>query len=228
MFDKTKKMISKTFKKIDYTNVPSLEGYEALTSEYKSVRRFVDTLGDVVDSLSVYEYGGKELKAIDDFVASVSSKVSLNLPKKTTIYQYAAKAGDEIALRASNTTLKQISEDFGRSFSKISKAKEEMNEELSELKTRVHEIKKAISNINEERKEVKSIRYDLEMLMQGGSFSEGTKNRLNAEYNMKSNEVMNKMKEFCEHNGIAGIMHKIKEIHYKFSKTTADALLCAE
>lgn len=218
------KMFIRRFKKIKYLNVELAPGYEQTEKEYKSLKDSILLLENSVNSMSNYEHGNKVYKNIKKGLQYISDKASLKMYKNSDIFENAAAVGEGVSKINGNAKFETVGKKFYEIYTSISKSKQCLNTKLSIIKVKIKEMKTKASEIDEQRKQVRNMRYDLEVLLQDGGYNDEIKEVEKEEYNKAAKNTIKAMKYFIDDSEIPQLMKDLSKDYKKHMEETIDLL----
>lgn len=218
------KSLARTFKKIKFKKVKLIENYEETEAEYKKIKAGIKGLERLIKNLEYYEHGNKLFKGIKESLEYLNNKASMDIYKKTDLFEDAANVGNILEKLESNKDIGRLGKKYSTCFEGISKSKRKFNNQITEVKRQLKEYKHETKHIDFERRRLFNLRYDLELNMNDTGLSEELKTIQINEFKNKSKNILNDMKNFISKNNMEIIMKSIVKYYQKHTDETNELL----
>lgn len=224
MLNEATRYITRKIKSIEYINTRYPQDYEAINAEYRRLRNGIKLFSASISSLESYEAGGSIMKNFSEAAEKITDTLKINMPKDgNNLYIQSAKVGEYLANTTHNSSIKNLGNSYALAYEEISKCKKKFNGDLKTIQGSLKVLKDTSKSIDSTRKRAEDLRYDLEEKIQ----HEGSKediDKLQAEFDSKSEEALRGMKSLMGDIGLAGILKKVAASHKEFFESSRKAL----
>lgn len=223
-----KRSIVMKLNKVDYVEVPLVDGYSEAEDCY---RRFRDSLKEICDSITwlmTYEHGGSKMKSLYSKMTMITSTSRIGSFKNHDIYEANGLVGLELSRIGQSSELSNIGKKYSKAYLDISRYKSEMNSKLEQQVKKISELRDDSSAIDKKRKKVSNMRYDLEMEKRSKDPKTpdvvSKENEMEREFKETSRGALKEMERFIGTEGVSGVLQKVAEAHREFSEKSAKVL----
>lgn len=217
--------ILRKIRKIEYSNVSLIPGYERTEKEYLSLRNNLNDANVLVKDLMSYEHGNRFIKAIKNGLQHLNDKASLTLYKNKDVFESLSSLSKNMGIMSINDEDKKTAERFSCAYRKISDSKKQMNSRLENIRLQLKEKRMQCLDLNKERKKVKNMRFDLEILLQDKGYNGEIREVEKKEFFNYSSKVLKSMIHFLEDNSqLSRILKEVSKEHARHLKESSDAL----
>ncbi|CAD24911.2 hypothetical protein [Encephalitozoon cuniculi GB-M1] len=220
--------IAMKLNRVEYTEVPLIEGYSEAEDCYKRFRDSLKKISDSITWLMTYEYGGSKMKSLYSKMTMITSTSRIGQFKNYDIYEANGLIGLEFSKIGVASSLSDTGKKYSKAYMDISRYKLEMNSRLEQQLKKISDLRDHSNAIDKKRKKVSNIRYDLEM--EKKSKEPKTPSMVSRENDMErtfketSKEALKEMERFIGNDGVSGVLQKVAEAHRMFTEKSAKAL----
>jgi hypothetical protein len=216
-------ILLRKLRKVDYKNVNHIPGYEVTEKEYISLRQSLNDANEMIKDLMNYEYGNKYIKMIKSGLQAISDS-TVKLYKSNEIYEDLSLISRKIQMISLNSDAKDSAEKFSTAFSKISQSKINLNSKLESIRLQLKEKRKLCTEIDKYRKNIKNMRFNLEVLLQDEGYNGEIREAEKKEFSTSSNQTLKMMLQFIEDAAISTFLKSIANEYASHMKEASEIL----
>lgn len=222
------KVLLRKIRNIEYKNVNLIPGYEKTEEEYTILKENLNTANILIKELMSYEYGNRYLKVIKNGMATLSDKSTLNLYKSKNIFDEVSSLSKRLSMMNVDSECKVTAENFSSAYRKISESKSTLNTKLENIRLQLKEKRNQCVEIDKKRKNIKNMRYDLEILLQEKGYTGEIRDVEKKEFSKESSETLKAMLKFVEDASIGGVLRSVAKEYASYLRETSEILKVAQ
>lgn len=217
-------LVLRKIRKVEYTNVHYIPGYESTEKEYLALRQALEDANSMIRDLMNYEHGNKYVKILKSSIQALSDTTSMNIYKSKDIFQDLGMISRRMGMMNLNEEAKLTAEKMSTAYFKLSDSKIGLNNKLENIRLQLKEKRIQSRAVDKYRKTVKNMRFDLEVLLQDSGYNGEIREAEKKEFSTFSNQAIKVMFQFIEDSSISVILKNISMEYASHLKESADIL----
>lgn len=216
--------VLRKLRKLEYKNVPLIAGYENTEKEYTCLKKAVEGANSMIKELMCYEHGSRLMKALKNGIEVLSEKSTLRVYKNRDVFEELSLLARRVRMMNIDPESSREIEAISGAYGRISESKKGLNERLESIRLQLKEKRMHCVEIDKSRKNIKSMRYDLEILLQDGGYNGEIRDAEKKEFSAYSAQVLKKMLEFLEDSSIERILKSVAREHASHLQEASEVL----